>query len=226
MSNTNDSTEKMSNFTENIEDSDALSSKELINTKTLSDTDDEEASLSTEKADGPASEVADFQDAASSMRNMAPEALPEHEIFTGEEMNMEIETSEIDPRQSKGGGRRSRYQNGRAETTSDVLINRLLERASRAHPTLREQLRGSVIISIDQGRERYLFDWTSECAKACETKQDSADCTIHLQSSDLLCIAQGSLNPQIAMLSDKVQIEGNVNLAMYFFNLVAPPMVH
>jgi len=222
MSNTNDSTEKVSNSIDNIEEN----AKELVNAEPLSDTEDDAASSSTEKADGPASEVADFQDAATSMRNMAPEALPEHEIFTGEEVNADIETSEIDSRQSRGGGRRSRYQNSRSETSRDILIDRLLERASRAHPTLREQLTGSILISIDQGRERYLIDWASDRIKASETKQDSADCTVRLQSSDLVLIAQGNLNPQIAMLSEKIQIEGNVNLAMYFFNLVAPPMVH
>jgi putative sterol carrier protein len=36
-------------------------------------------------------------------------------------------------------------------------------------------------------------------------------------------IWQGELNPQIAMLSEKIRVEGRKAVAIYLFNLIAPP---
>jgi hypothetical protein len=48
------------------------------------------------------------------------------------------------------------------------------------------------------------------------------DCVIRINQTNLLKIAAGDLNPQVAMLSSKIKVSGRASLAIYFFNLVAP----
>ena len=50
------------------------------------------------------------------------------------------------------------------------------------------------------------------------------DCYISLNDRDVYRIYRGDLNPQIAMLSDKIEVGGKLSFAVYFFNLIAPRM--
>lgn len=46
-------------------------------------------------------------------------------------------------------------------------------------------------------------------------------CIITTDAVHMLSIAAGHLNPQIAMLSEKIEVSGRVGPALYFFNLIA-----
>lgn len=108
----------------------------------------------------------------------------------------------------------------------ELLANELPARATYADSKLRSNLVGSIVVHLRDSDERFLFDWTTEELHTGRTDLSSADCMIHLTSQNLLKIAQGDLNPQIGMLSDKVSVEGRAGLAIYFFNLVAPRVQH
>ena len=105
-------------------------------------------------------------------------------------------------------------------TAETLLTDEILERARRADVKLRSQLTGKILISLDDGN--YLFDWSKENVSAEKSDATSADCSIALSDANLLSIASGDLNPQIGMLSEKIVVNGDVGLAVYFFNLVAP----
>jgi|GEM_PF-2311097 len=47
----------------------------------------------------------------------------------------------------------------------------------------------------------------------------ASDCTIEMTENHLEQILDGDLNPQVAMLSDKLRVDGQLSLAIYFFNI-------
>ena len=104
----------------------------------------------------------------------------------------------------------------------DLLVDELYKRAQRANPKLRAQLLGSVLVQINGSKERFLLDWGSEDLRVEATDREHADCIIRISEDNLMKIAHGDLNPQIGMLSDKIHLQGSLNLAVYFFNLIAP----
>jgi hypothetical protein len=132
-------------------------------------------------------------------------------------------------------------------SVQELFANEIPQRASFADPKLRQHLTGTVLVKVqsfpdrrggsdrggaDRGYERggdrrgseqrFLFDWTAEAARCAPSEATTADCVISVSETNLMRIAQGDLNPQISMLSDKVRIEGQASFAIYFFNLVAP----
>lgn len=102
---------------------------------------------------------------------------------------------------------------------SDKLIEGIVEKAKAASDKLKLELRGSVVLEIQDTKEAYCFDWSTKDFKFSKDT-DKRDCTISLSQRYLYQIAKGRLNPQIAMLSDKVAVTGKASLAVYFFNLV------
>ncbi|MCX6114147.1 MAG: SCP2 sterol-binding domain-containing protein [Proteobacteria bacterium] len=50
----------------------------------------------------------------------------------------------------------------------------------------------------------------------------TVECIVSLNEQSLMAVRSGDLNPQVAMLSDKIRIKGKVGMAVYLFNLVAP----
>lgn len=107
------------------------------------------------------------------------------------------------------------------KTAKELLLEELALRAAEASPCLKECLVGTVLVDIKDKNELYRVSWSGSGFKV-EEGAGSADCTIHLSEQNLLKIVSGDLNPQIAMLSDKVFVEGKLSLGVYFFNLIAP----
>jgi len=124
---------------------------------------------------------------------------------------------------------RKPIQNGR-----DVVCEELPARASRAKARLRPYLTGTLVIELTNLGERFLFDWRDEEPKVSPVEgpiqlaqgdpADAAkvDCVVSLTEQNLMSIRSGELNPQLAMLADKVKVKGKVAPAVYLFNLVAP----
>lgn len=108
------------------------------------------------------------------------------------------------------------------QSAEDLLLQHIPQRAQYAGELLRRQLTGTVLVKLRDGREKYLFDWTKPEATVTRVEGDQADCSLALSEDNLMQIARGRLNPQIAMLSEKIVAGGNLGLAIYFFNLVAP----
>ncbi len=227
MANNTDSTDKISGNKAVDKDDEvpASTAEPLLSPITEPETDQDGSE--PEKAEGPASEVVEFQDAAKSMDTITADAVPAEQMF----METEAAATAASPAPARGTGRgagrrSSRFSNGGRPAARDIIVDGVLERAHRAHPTLRDQLRGTILLKVGSGREKYIVDWRTDSLKVAETKDETADCVIGLEDRDLEMIAGGNLNPQIAMLSEKISIEGDASLAMYFFNLIAPPSSH
>ena len=106
----------------------------------------------------------------------------------------------------------------------ELLSMTIPARAAIADMRLRSNLTGTTEVVLNENSERYVYDWSSEPLKFRQEsgpKSGSVDCSIHLNGSALMRIASGDLNPQVAMLSDKIRVEGKAGFAIYFFNLVA-----
>jgi len=120
-------------------------------------------------------------------------------------------------------------QNGR-----DVLCEELPGRASRAKLRMKPHLTCSLVVELTSSGEKFLFDWKGEEPKvapvtgpvliaSAEGGDPSAvDSLISLTEQNLMAVRSGDLNPQVAMLADKIKVKGKIGPAVYLFNLIAP----
>jgi len=140
-----------------------------------------------------------------------------------EEQEEEPEAEEVE----RVDRRNYSLKGGKYRDAQDVIMGDVKERIPRMNEHLKAQLKGSVLLDMSDSKKNYLL---SEAAGGLGVREVpakekvSADCTIRLSESDLIKVALGDLNPQVAMLSDKIKVEGRLGLAVYFFNLVAPSM--
>lgn len=110
----------------------------------------------------------------------------------------------------------------RPTNAREVLTQFVANRSERADEKLRSHLVGKIMVRVEGTSEQYLFELIKGRAQVQEDSSSSADCTIRVSEANLMRVVAGELNPQIAMLSGKIKIEGKAELAIYFFNLVAP----
>lgn len=138
-----------------------------------------------------------------------------------------------------------------AKSGEDVISREILARARSAHERLRTLLSGRILITLRDLNRSFLFNWSNAQAAVSEVSNDNAkemiaqtkasanqnaateesapvssketiDCYLTLSDRDVFRIYRGDLNPQIAMLSDKIEVGGKLSYAVYFFNLIAP----
>lgn len=117
----------------------------------------------------------------------------------------------------------------KAENTNRVKVRKdaleelsdlILERAVTAHPTLRAVLAGTVEVFVKDRPFRTIFDFVANPPKRLAAGSKESDCVIECDERTLFRVHQGDLNPQLAMVSDKMVIRGKSGLAVYFFNLL------
>jgi hypothetical protein len=120
-------------------------------------------------------------------------------------------------------------QNGR-----DVLCEELPSRASRAKLRLKPHLTCTLAVELSSSGERFIFDWKGEeptvvpAAGALTVNVENpgeatlVDSIISLTEQNLMAVRSGDLNPQVAMLADKIKVKGKIGPAVYLFNLIAP----
>lgn len=106
-----------------------------------------------------------------------------------------------------------------------ILYNEIQKKAaSERSKYLRLHLLGTISLFFTDIKESYLCDWTGERLQVTEDAQKEADCKISLSSEVFLAIAEGKLNPQIAMLTNKIKVQSRnpeTNAySVYFFNLI------
>lgn len=118
----------------------------------------------------------------------------------------------------------------------DVLTEELPMRASRAKLRLHSYLKAALLVEFADSGSRYLFDWRGEEPKVStfegkgpvevsEGTGPSAggiDAVISLTEQNLMAVRSGDLNPQVAMIADKIKVRGKMSPAVYLFNLIAP----
>lgn len=117
---------------------------------------------------------------------------------------------------------RNSERTGPPSTVQELIEGDLRGRAEAANVRLRAQLLGSILIHFVNSGKKYLFDWSTDNLVITSTVPDTADCVIRITEQNLLRVVSGDLNPQIAMLSDKINVSGRLSLAVYFFNLIVP----
>lgn len=119
-----------------------------------------------------------------------------------------------------------RRNNPRGGSVHELLTSVISNRAHRDQVKLRPYINGTVLFQLTDSKKNYIFDWSSEKLRAEPvTKPEEAagaECTIRMNENVLSQIAAGDINPQIAMLSNKVNVSGKVAYAVYIFNLIAP----
>lgn len=120
-------------------------------------------------------------------------------------------------------------QNGR-----DVLCEELPNRAARAKLRLKPHLTCVLALEITSSGEKFIFDWKGDEPKVAPAsgsltinaespgEATVVDAIISLTEQNLMAVRSGDLNPQVAMLADKIKVKGKVGPAVYLFNLIAP----
>lgn len=171
-------------------------------------------------------EIDENEDEGAEEENATPVINPEDELdeiynrSSGELEEGEAASSEASTARAPAGRTRSR---GAVNSARQLILEDVQERVQIANERLRANLLGSLLIEVSDKKERYLLDWKEPVARVTQLDKDNnpgADCSLKISERDLLRIANGELNPQVAMLSDKVQGQGKLGLAVYFFNLV------
>ena len=112
------------------------------------------------------------------------------------------------------------------DSESSVYYQRVIERidgkpVSRME-NLKTHLTGDIVLSVTDRKEGYHFTWKDEALKLTQWRDKAAKnpkCKIEITENDLEQILRGRLNPQVAMLSHKVNVSGDLSHAVYFFNL-------
>jgi hypothetical protein len=120
-------------------------------------------------------------------------------------------------------------QNGR-----DVLCEELPNRASRAKLRMKPHLTCLLAVELTSSGEKFIFDWKGDEPKVAPAtsgitvlpenpgEATVVDSIISLTEQNLMAIRSGDLNPQVAMLADKIKVKGRIGPAVYLFNLIAP----
>lgn len=110
----------------------------------------------------------------------------------------------------------------RPRTAQELFLDAIPERARFAGQNLKSHLTGRIRFVMKPSGAPYTIDWSGSDLKAVEGAEGDAACTIDISEADLMRIVAGELNPQVAMLSHKVRIQGSAEHASYVFNLIAP----
>ncbi len=67
-------------------------------------------------------------------------------------------------------------------------------------------------------------DWVIELTDACqevrEGSEESAACTIAMSADDFMGLIKGELNPQMAFMTGKLQVKGDMGLALKLQNVL------
>lgn len=69
-------------------------------------------------------------------------------------------------------------------------------------------------LKVDFGGDGKIFIDGASAPNRVSNDDEPADCTVTIKLEDFLLMAKGKLNPAIAMLQKKIQIEGDAALAM------------
>ena len=127
----------------------------------------------------------------------------------------------VEPVKEPRAKRKSSASKTAWSSTVEGIAQELKLRLEEARPQLTSKLTGAIALVFDR-KGSILFtqssgSFTGEVLKKAPEK---VDCKISLSHNSFTLIATGKLNPQLAMMSDKIAIEGDAERAVYFFNLL------
>jgi SCP-2 sterol transfer family len=113
------------------------------------------------------------------------------------------------------------------------LLDALPDRMRKEGMTLTPHFVGGILLKFSDTQEQYRCEWGPDAMTVTRSEsrregeehegvKSELECVLETKTLHLLRIAQGDLNPQLAMLSGKIKVSGKIEPAVYFFNLVAP----
>jgi hypothetical protein len=123
--------------------------------------------------------------------------------------------------------RRNAPQRRRAFSNGLEVLDYIPERIHSLPPRLHENLLGVVAVEVTDNtlvnvKYRRYVDWRSEKIICSELYEGVPDTTVTVSEHVLMEISRGNLNPQIALVSNRVRVSGKVGFGIYFFNLISP----
>ena len=149
-------------------------------------------------------------DATSEVEGEAAEEMSPEETEDMEALDDEIEDEEEEVEE----------ETEEYKTPIDRLFFRTLQRnAAKRESKLRKHLASPIEFRIKEPLAVYSLDWSKEELVVSAEHSEKASCSVELSQKDLFEIVEGQLNPQVAMLSEKIGIKGDMSMAMYAFNL-------
>ncbi|MBL7662985.1 SCP2 sterol-binding domain-containing protein [bacterium] len=109
----------------------------------------------------------------------------------------------------------------KVESTKEFFQSEILYRFDVLSDTLREALKGSYRIEL-KGNQGGI--WTLNVGQQLDVvnRREEAEVILSMQNRDFLQIVNGELNPQLAILSQKTKITGDVRRAIDFQSLLCP----
>ena len=137
--------------------------------------------------------------------------------------NQQDQEAEEEPEAPQRNSRRAPVR-----SAEDLFGDEILYRAEQSGDKLRVLLPGKIYISLTDLNRSFCFTWSDHTPKIEKNLPLNpgaiavTDCHLVLSEKNLLAIFEGDLNPQVAMLTTKVRVNGSASQAVYFFNLIAP----
>ena len=172
-----------------------------------------------------ASKEASAEDAATASGDTEEAAAEESAIEAGteaeKEQSLEEDEDEEDEEEEEPEEEEEEEEDEvEYKTPADKLFFKTLKRnAPRREAKLRKHLAAPIEFRLKDSLAAYVVDWSKEELVVSSEPAKDPVCSIELSEQHLLEIAAGQLNPQVAMLSEKIGIKGDKATAMYAFNL-------
>jgi len=103
---------------------------------------------------------------------------------------------------------------GPVQTVKDVFERHMPERL-KAKPDVVAKINAIYQFNISgEGGGSWAVDCTSPGGLVAPGQSGSARCTVAMAESDFLNLVNGKLNPQLAFMSGKLKIQGDIGLAL------------
>lgn len=100
-----------------------------------------------------------------------------------------------------------------------TMYGALCKNSRRLNRRLKTHITGRIQLIVSGGKENYVLDWRGDDLLLNDGRDPEAECVIEIGERDLLDVIKGNSNFQIALLSDKVKLSGQVGMALYLSNI-------
>lgn len=100
-----------------------------------------------------------------------------------------------------------------------LFVGFIQRKANSVEERLKRQLRGVIRIKVRDKDKIFIFDGSQTTFEVTAGDRPTVDAEIEISTREIESILNKRLNVQIAMLSGRIKVSGNVGLTIYFFNL-------
>jgi len=127
----------------------------------------------------------------------------------------EVEEEEVEREEPK-------VWRGKVDSARSFFSTELIYRYDILDPALQNKLKGRYRVEVKGNNGG---TWTLIIDNKLEVlgQREEADIVLSVQQKDFLSLVNGDLNPQMALLAQKVRLQGDVRQASLFQCLLAPP---